>query len=616
MNTRSLSRIAALAAPLVVGCAAPSATPSRASGAQDVVACDGRIYWDAWRPETFARAKSEKKLILVDVVADWCHWCHVMDKTTYADARVIGTVCDEYVAVRVDSDAQPDVAERYRDWGWPATAILSPDGAPVLERRGYQEPAEFAELLRSTAEDFRAGKPIARAEPPRRTPTDVEFEKIADVVGAQLDGTYDTSEESWGRRQKYPISAPVEREFRLAFRDGDAKRRGRALASLAKESKLLDPVWGGMYQYSTNGDWDHPHFEKIAPVQAGAIANFAEAYVATGDKRWLDAAKEVQRYVRDFLTAPDGGFYASQDADLVTHDDPPAWVDGHDFYPLDDARRRAKGVPRIDMHVYADRSGMLIQSLCALFEASRDGDAIAAARKAALRIAKTHAAPLDGLTHVDAKPGATQPVLHLADQVEMGRAYLALAEATADGSFVARADALAQTLRDRFEDKTGGGFFAASLDEHGGAALPARQKPFEENARAARFLIRLHHFTGEELWTQSAERTLRVFADASALAEEGRAVGDYAIALDELAHPPLHVNVVGKPGAKETNELYAAALKVYVPGRMVKFSQPGDEYPDIGKSAVYICTDRSCSSPVTDPSKVAAEAKSALDVGK
>jgi len=611
MNLRDGIRIAAVSAWLGAGCAAPAA-PSTSTSADEAVAGDGRILWDTWSPETFARAKAEKKLILVDVVAEWCHWCHVMDQTTYADARVVGAVRDAYVAIRVDSDARPDVAERYRDWGWPATAILSPDGKPVLERRGYQEPADFAELLRSTADDFRAGKPVAREEHARKAPTDAESAKIADVVGAQLDALYDTAQESWGRRQKYPIAAPVERELLLAWRTGDERRKARALATLDKETKLLDPVWGGMYQYSTGGDWDHPHFEKIVPVQAGAIENFAQAFAATGDKRWRDAAKEVTRYVRDFLTAPDGGFYASQDADLVTHDDPPAWVDGHDFYPLDDAARRARGVPRVDVNVYADRNGMLIQALCAFFEASRDADALAAARKAALRVAKSHAAPLDGLTHGDAKDAPPLCVLHLADQVEMGRAYLALAEATADPSFVARADALAQTLRDRFEDKKDGGFFSASLDAGAGAALPPRRKPFEENARAARFLIRLHHFTGEELWTESAARALRVFADPAAIAEEGRVVGDYALALDELANPPLHLNVVGRPGAKETNALHAAALAVYAPGRMVKFSAPGEEYPDIGKSAVYVCTDKTCSSPVTAPAEVAEEVRKAL----
>src|SRR6185369_17525403 len=119
---------------------------------------------------------------------------------------------------------------------------------------------------------------------------------------------------------KYPLSEPVERELLLAWSTGDASRKSRAIATLTREMKLIDPVWGGMYQYSTDGDWDHPHFEKIVPVQAGAIDNFAQAYEATGDKAWLEWARSIQRYVRDFLTAEDGAFYVSQDADVGAHE--------------------------------------------------------------------------------------------------------------------------------------------------------------------------------------------------------------------------------------------------------------------------------------------------------
>jgi uncharacterized protein YyaL (SSP411 family) len=35
------------------------------------------------------------------------------------------------------------------------------------------------------------------------------------------------------------------------------------------------------------------------------------------DARYLEAAKSIRRYVRSFLTSPEGVFYVSQDADLV-----------------------------------------------------------------------------------------------------------------------------------------------------------------------------------------------------------------------------------------------------------------------------------------------------------
>src|SRR5262245_28588548 len=100
------ARAAALVLLVLAGCATHAPAPS------------AEIAWQPWSAETFARAKAENRLLLVDVVAEWCHWCHVMDRTTYADADVAAAISSDYVAVRVDHDARPDVAARYREWGW------------------------------------------------------------------------------------------------------------------------------------------------------------------------------------------------------------------------------------------------------------------------------------------------------------------------------------------------------------------------------------------------------------------------------------------------------------------------------------------------------------------
>ena len=574
------------------------------------------IEWQDWNAATFTRAKAENRLILVDVVAEWCHWCHVMDKTTYADADVAAAIAADYVAVRVDSDARPDVAARYREWGWPATAILTPDARPVLERAGYQQPDEFVQLLRSTVADFRAGRPIAREAPARRTPAGGDLAQVRDLVARQLDSYYDARQHGWGERQKYPLAAPVEHELTVAWREGDDARRERALATLRQETRLVDTVWGGMYQYSTRGDWEHPHFEKIVPVQAGAIANFAQAYAATGDAAWLGWARRVERYVGAFLTAEDGAFFTSQDADVGAHGEADAWIHGPAYFVLGDAERRASGVPRVDRNVYADRNGLLIESLCRLYEASGDEDTLAAALRAARRIVATHAVAGGGFTHGDAATAGVPPVLFLSDQAAMGRAFLALGDATGDRAWTYCAEELARTMRARLEDGEGGGFW--SHTEEGGAdvLLDGRLKPFRENALAARFLVRLFHTTGNDEWRASAERTLRALADPALIADQGRMIGDYLLALDELAHAPLHFDVVGRAGDADTSALLAAARAVYAPGKIVALSAPGDEHPDIGRAAVYICSDRVCSSPVTDPVKVADEARTVLAVGR
>ena len=136
-------RIVALAV-VLAGCAAADPSPT----APTTRPAHATLEFASWEPASFERAAAEDKLILINVIATWCHWCHVMDEQTFANPEVAALLAEHFVVIRVDSDARPDVSERYRAWGWPATAFLSPRAEPVLNLRGYREPAVFAALLR------------------------------------------------------------------------------------------------------------------------------------------------------------------------------------------------------------------------------------------------------------------------------------------------------------------------------------------------------------------------------------------------------------------------------------------------------------------------------------
>ncbi len=97
----------------------------------------------------FARATAEKRFVILDLEAVWCHWCHVMEKTTYADPKVQELLSEKYLPVRVDQDANPDLSSRYGDWGWPATIVFAPDGTEIAKIRGYIEPERMQALLKA-----------------------------------------------------------------------------------------------------------------------------------------------------------------------------------------------------------------------------------------------------------------------------------------------------------------------------------------------------------------------------------------------------------------------------------------------------------------------------------
>ena len=74
---------------------------------------DKRINWQKWGEKAFAKAQEKNKPILLSIKGSWCHWCHVMDDTTYSDQEVIEKINQDYVPIRVDTDLRPDINARY-----------------------------------------------------------------------------------------------------------------------------------------------------------------------------------------------------------------------------------------------------------------------------------------------------------------------------------------------------------------------------------------------------------------------------------------------------------------------------------------------------------------------
>ena len=590
--------------------ACATATPSALAPAPHAAAA--AFTWHEWTPASFAAAQRERRILLVNVAASWCHWCHVMDHETYADPEVAALLRDHFMPIRVDSDARPDLAERYSEWGWPATAVLTSDARPVLELRGYQDPREFAALLRGLISDRDSGKLQGRRPVPPAPVRDGDLVALRRAAEAQLDGLYDDKIGGWGRKQKYPLATHDELSLLRARVFGEAKWHERALTTLGNEIKLLDPVWGGMYQYSVGGVWDDPHFEKIGAIQAGALEILALAYRRTGEARWRTAAHLQRSYLLDHMQHADGGFFTSQDADLQRPGQPP--VLGADYYALGDAGRRKLGVPRTDESRYADINGRTIVALCRLYaavpgpEGGDDLTALAAALKAGERLLAVHKAPGGGFRHAAGDTG----LLHLRDQAAVGRGLLALYRVTGDPRWLDEARVLAKFMHEMLAEREHGGFFAHTLDPGAVGVFAERRKPIEENAMAARFMLELHrqidHLPEPSEHGKAAVAALRASSDPKLLRAEGRMIGQYGLALAEATFTPVDVTVVGKHGDPAVMALHRAALALDDPRTILSVSPGGARYPDIGAPAVYLCTDNSCSTPIKDPTKLAAAA--------
>ncbi len=214
----------------------------------------------------------------------------------------------------------------------------------------------------------------------------------ADDRELELGDYYDDANGGWGKSQKAAVAADNAWALSRA-RAGERAAKEQVIFTLEKQSALIDPVWGGLYQYSAAADWTHPHFEKLMTFQAGALENYADAYALTHDPKWLALARAMRAYIDGFLTSPQGGFYATQDADLNAHDAGKRFMPGHEYYALDDAHRRALGIPRVDAHEYGKENGLAIGAYVAFWEATGDPSSLASAERAAQRVLGTQATP-------------------------------------------------------------------------------------------------------------------------------------------------------------------------------------------------------------------------------
>ena len=283
-----------------------------------------------------------------------------------------------------------------------------------------------------------------------------------------------------------------------------------------------------MYQYSVPEVWTSPHFEKIVPVQAGAMRNFAQAYLVTRDPPQLARAQSIRRYVLEFLRAPQGVFYASQDADLGGHGLPGPALEGAQYFALDGALRRALGVPRVDTRVYASYNGMLIEALCELAIASADDAPATEAARAMEELSRTHLDPDTGLMAREAQ--SDDPMRYLSDQAQVLAALLALHQATAQARWLTQARALADASVELLSDADGA-FVANTPDPALAGLATERSIPLAENGVMARALMRLALLTDEARYHALALRALRASADRTAIQRIGRMAGEYLMAL-------------------------------------------------------------------------------------
>jgi uncharacterized protein len=556
--------------------------------------------WQKWDPALFDRAAREDKYILLHMAAVWCHWCHVMERTTYRDAAIQQRIADRFIPVRVDQDSDPALSYRYENWGWPATIMLDKDGNEIFKRRGYIPPELFAKLLAAVIED------------PSALPTyDVGSSVDANAVALSAERrartedlllkSYDKTNGGFGDTHRFihgdTLEWALERSRTLQRNADPATWREVSARTLAGARRLIDPVWGGMFQYSDRLDWSGPHYEKLLNIQRDALRAYVLAWQIGHDPADLAAARDIGRWLMDFMRAPTGAFYTSQDADAGS-------LPGDAFYALGDRERRAGRQPPIDRNAYARENGWAIASLATLYDVTGDQALIDAAVRAFDWVIANRRAPNGGFGHDRASDDDT----HLGDTLAVGEAALALYRSTAQRRFLALAIEIGDVIVRDHRDASGG--FMVRRPEPGAKGVLARPvKQVDENVATVRLLNLLARQAARPAFSEAARHGMRYLV---ALAEDDLIVPGALLADRELSREPAHVTVVGAKDDPAARTLYEAArtyptryLRIeWLDRREGPLPAADIEYPEMPEAAAFACANGACSTPVFSADEV------------
>jgi uncharacterized protein len=605
---------------------------------------DNPVEWQPWGDEALDRARLEQKPLLVSIGYSACHWCHVMERESFADEATAAVMNELFVNVKVDREERPDVDAVYMDavvaltgqGGWPLTVFLTPEGEPFYGGTYFPpEPRHglpaFRQVLRAVADAYReqpedvaaqaealvgALRRSAEAEPSREPLTEALLAETERGLLSQLDQRWG----GFGHAPKFPPASVLE----FLLRRGALEPVRLTLDGMAAGG-MYDLVGGGFHRYSVDEQWLVPHFEKMLYDNALLVPPYLHAWLLTGEDRYRVVAEQTLDYMVRELRLESGGFASSQDADTdgvegltytwtAEEGAPPELLQPFEHGrsilrgELDEETRarllelrNRRPQPALDDKVIAAWNGL---ALAALAEGARRlaSDTVL---QAAVELGELLCAEPLWRTVRD---GRAKYPAYLEDYANVAHGLYELHVATGDLRWLREARRLALRAVELFGDPERGGFFLAPAD---GEQLVARQKALDDNptpsgsSMLAFVLLRLARIWGDDELERTAVGALRLVRDL--LPRAPTAFGWALCALDLHLSPPRELAIIGAPDSAVAR----AALRTFDPGAVVAFG-PADDVPLLerktpvdGKPAVYVCERFACRAPVTDPAQLA-----------
>ncbi|MFQ5504402.1 MAG: thioredoxin domain-containing protein [Planctomycetota bacterium] len=537
-----------------------------------------RLDWIDWDQDPLERASREDRIILLFLVAAWCRFSKEMEETTFSDLKVIASLKEGFLPVRVDADRRPDLDSRYNMGGWPSIAFLSPEGN-LIAGENYMTARELLPFLakvkdyyRKHRDEIRRGVTISWSQTYEKEDLGEGLDReLVDGVVASMLEKFDHRYGGWGQGQKFAHPESIDFAMVQYVKTGDHRMKDVVVKTLDNmmEGGIHDVVEGGFFRFSTTRDWRVPHFEKVLDNNAMRLRYFLEAYQIFNREAYRKTAEGIVRWLTTTMLDPEtGAFYGSQG------DDP-------DYYALDAEERGRREAPLIDRTVYCNWNAMAIGSLLKASVVFDREDLRDIAMKALSFLLKNLYFDKEGMYHY--WDGTYHLPQVLSDQAYMIQALVIASQFVGDADLLLPAEHLAELLLETHRAE-GGGFYDLPESVRRTGALRKRNRSILENAVLAEALTRLSYLSRRPEFREVARGTLLAFTRD--YKEYGYFVAGYARAVDLFLYEPLVVTVVGDRKSDLAKTLRRAAQSLYLPSRIVQTLDPAYDPILIGRSGL------------------------------
>jgi uncharacterized protein YyaL (SSP411 family) len=300
------------------------------------------VDWYPWGVEAFQAAKDHDKPIFLSIGYSTCHWCHVMEEESFADAEVAQAINQAFIPVKVDREELPEVDSLYMEFaqtmivgsaGWPLNILLTPELKPFFaatyipknSTRGVVGVIELSQKISELWKSEERNRLAAQADKiveilkqhahveGKELPEEELIEQTVEILFKIADPVYGGMKGA----PKFPLGYQARLLLQYYLRTQDT----RALFLVEKTLEMMhrgginDQIGGGFSRYSVDEQWVVPHFEKMLYDNAILATAYVEAFRVTDRARYKQAACEILNYLLRDMASPDGGFYSAEDAD-------------------------------------------------------------------------------------------------------------------------------------------------------------------------------------------------------------------------------------------------------------------------------------------------------------